>query len=342
VSTGFGGDELALCEPDANDGMLIHIGPSDYADPAQIQAYTLNPGDEEEFCLRVNTPNTESKWLKAYHGRMRPYSHHWIVTETAQQPENDPLPWKCEPIGAVTERWLLASQWPTFDIANLTGGTEPQPGDPDFGLSREIAPQETLNLDIHYANAGDQPILREAWATLEYQDPSEVKTKLDVLSWINTKIDFPRLQHGITPRFTTGAAKDTAGVEQPVYLGIVVPHAHKRLQRLSLYRTPKGGTEELIYEDHDATHPGTGYFRDGLENPALPVTSGNTWGAFSGYIKVNPGDSLSFECEYQSTTSTDPDPSISQITFGETTKQEMCNVFGLYYPSLGTTWTVVQ
>src|SRR5690349_3804652 len=64
VSTGFGGDELALCEPGADDGMLIHIGPNDYSDPAQIQAYSMNPGDEEEFCLRVNTTNTEAKWLK--------------------------------------------------------------------------------------------------------------------------------------------------------------------------------------------------------------------------------------------------------------------------------------
>jgi hypothetical protein len=68
-----------------------------------------------------------------------------------------------------------------------------------------------------------------------------------------------------------------------------------------------------------------------VENPPLPVPLTQVWGAKTGYVPVGPGESLSFECEYQNNLA-------STVSFGDRTTDEMCNVFGSYYPSAGSTW----
>ncbi len=72
-------------------------------------------------------------------------------------------------------------------------------------------------------------------------------------------------------------------------------------------------------------------FSGGIVNPNLPVAPGQDWGAKSGYLKIMPGENVSFECEYQN----DLDHT---VTFGDTTKDEMCNIFGFYYPTTGQMW----
>ena len=57
----------------------------------------------------------------------------------------------------------------------------------------------------------------------------------------------------------------------------------------------------------------------------------NIWGATSGYLKVQPGDFISFECEFNN-------PTATQINFGELGRDQMCNIFGFYYPSDGNVW----
>ncbi len=329
----FPGNELALCPLQPDVGQLIHFGPSDYSDPTEVAKYTLEPNGEDEFCIFKNLTNTELKYLDGYHGRMRPFSHHLIVTEHRDTVPDETTPWHCFPITAVTERWLFASQWPAFDVASVGGGTtRPEPGDPDYGLSREIKPNQTLTLDMHYANASDQVILREAWATLTYEAPGVVPTQLlDVMSWINGGIDVPALaQDVVTPRFTTGIPAAN-GPQSAVHIGFVTAHAHSRLARLSMYKKDAQGAESLVYESHNWHEPGECYFRDAVQNPPLPVPDGANWGGMSGFLYVQPGDELSFECEFDNTEN-------YALTFGETTAQEMCNVFGFYYPGTGNIW----
>jgi hypothetical protein len=78
--------------------------------------------------------------------------------------------------------------------------------------------------------------------------------------------------------------------------------------------------------------PGNALYRDGIENPPLPLGAGGAaWGAKSGSLKVSPGEAISFECEFQNDL-----PQV--VTMGETSKDEMCNVFGNYFPSTGGMW----
>lgn len=332
TNTGYPGDELALCDMDPNEGMLVHFGPKDYSDTNDVANYLLDAGGEQEFCMHVNTPNTDERWLGAYHGRMRPNSHHWIVTTPAQAAPPDATPSICTPVAAVTDRWLFGSQSPQIDVAGFSGGAAaPQPGDPDYGLSRSIPPTTSLQMDLHYINPTDKPLLREAWAQLSYKPADEVKVHLDMISWINLQITIPPLAPYTTPRLKCTPPPDASGQQQPAYLGLATAHAHQRLKRLSLYREKLDGTEELVYESHYWHEPGEAFFRNAVTNPTLPVGAGANWGATSGFLQLQPGESFSFECEYLN----DQDHT---VTFGDTTKDEMCNVFGFYYPTTGM-WT---
>jgi hypothetical protein len=77
--------------------------------------------------------------------------------------------------------------------------------------------------------------------------------------------------------------------------------------------------------------PGNAVFRNAVENPALPLGPGQAWGAKSGYVKVAPGETISFECEYHNNLA-------ETVRFGETSHDKMCNVFGHYNPSAGGMW----
>jgi hypothetical protein len=330
TNSGYPGDELALCNPAEADGQLVHFGPSSYDDPAAMEPFMLGPGAEEEVCLHVNTTNTDTRYFATYHGRMRPHSHHWIVTMPNKHYADETKPWVCPP--QPTDRWLFGSQSPQIDVAALTSGeVVAKPGDPDYGAAHDIPPAQTLLLDLHYVNTTDQPILREAWAELSYVDPADVKVRVDLIGFYNPGISLPPLAHATTKRVTCETPKDASGQQQPVYLGLTTGHAHQRLQRLSLWHQKVDGSSELVYESRNWHEPGEAVFRDGVPNPALPMAAGQDWGAKSGYLHVLPGENVSFECEYQNDRN-------ATVTFGDTANDEMCNIFGFYYPTVGRMW----
>lgn len=329
VHTGYAGDELALCDVDPEKGMLIHFGPNDYSNPDEVAKYTLPPSGEEEFCLRVNTTNTTQKFFNAYHGRMRPNSHHLIVTMPGTHVADDSAPWVCGP--QVVDRWLFGSQDPQIDVGLGSDPSLPQPGDPDYGLAHDIPPNQTLMMDFHNVNTTDHTELREAWTVLQYTNPEDVLVRADLIAFYNIGISIPPLAHVVTSRVRCEPPTDSSGAQQPVYVNVMTGHAHQRMQRFSVWHDRPDGTHDLVYETHDWYEPGNALYRNRVQNPVLPVASGSAWGATSGYLQVLPGEALSFECEYQNDLN-------QTVTIGETSKDEMCNVFGNYFPTAGGMW----
>jgi len=330
TNTGYPGDELALCAPSEADGQLIHFGPSSYDDPAAVEPYLLAAGGEEEFCMHTQTTNPDLAYYKGYHGRMRPHSHHWIVTMPLKPTAPEAKPYVCPP--NPSDRWVFGAQTPQVDVAAIAGDKIVQkPGDPDFGAAHDLPPLQTLLLDMHYVNTTDQPILREAWATIPYVDAAEVRVKVDLIGFYNPSISIPPMGHVVTPRVTCQSPTDRSGKAQDVYLGLVSGHAHRRMQRLSLWHDHADGTHELVYEARNWHEPGESMFRTGIDNPPLPVAAGQDWGGKSDYVHVLKGESVSFECEYQNDRT-------NTVTFGDTVADEMCNVFGFYYPTTGQMW----
>jgi hypothetical protein len=102
------------------------------------------------------------------------------------------------------------------------------------------------------------------------------------------------------------------------------------MTRFSVWHdTPDGS--DLVYETYDWEEPGNAFYRANVDNPPLPVDSTSVWGAQSGYLFVKAGETISFECEYTNTED-------RVVSIGDTAKDEMCNVFGLYFPTDGDTW----
>jgi len=329
IDTGWPGDELALCERDEGDGFIMHYGPKDYDDPEEIAKYTLEAGGEDENCVYIQTPNTEDIYVDQFHGRMRPGSHHLIVTIVDDAgPDlvlNEPIP--CNQADAVGLRWLLGSQDPKIDVAAGGGGSKlaaAVEGDPDFGAATMIPANAILRIDMHYLNSSDREILRESWISVNEVPKEDVEVQIDMITWYQGAISVPPQSTGVE----TGIAR--CRVPSDRYLGLVTGHFHENGTRFTVWHEPQGGDQVKIYETFDWEDPGNAAYADRYENPQMGDPASD-WGAESGYIHVKAGDVVSFQCEFDNPTDT-------TVNLGDTGSDQMCNVFGFYYPSDGDVW----
>jgi hypothetical protein len=331
MGTQFDGDGLRVCEPDPSQGMLLHYGPKNYDDPNEIALYTLDPGGEDENCTYIRTPNTEEVYVDSYAGRLRPHSHHLIVTmlDEAGFTENE-TPAACALLDVVGARWLVGSQSPQIDVTvsgaskNAPPAEQSTPSDPDYGLYQVVPPKTPLRMDLHYVNPTDKTILREAWVSFTTTTQAKAKTEVDMITLFQGQIKIPA-----NSGFTTVRARCEAKSDR--YLGLVTGHAHSRMTRESVWHEKADKSTELVYETYDWEEPGNLFYRKGPANPT-PDASAKRMGGAAGYQLIKQGEALTFECEYKNTTN-------AVIKLGETTKTEMCNVFGMYYPSDGASWT---
>ena len=94
---------------------------------------------------------------------------------------------------------------------------------------------------------------------------------------------------------------------EPVHLLTAAPHAHTYATHMKFTVKKKSG-EEIVM--HDAP------FRFG-EQGTYPLPGGE--------IVLNAGDSVTTQCFYTN-------PTTKNITFGESTEDEMCFNFATYYP----------
>ena len=102
----------------------------------------------------------------------------------------------------------------------------------------------------------------------------------------------------------------------------------------TVWHEPQGGEMRKIYETFNWEDPGNAAFADRIENPSMDDLAAGEWGAESGYVHVKAGDVVSFQCEFDNPTDT-------TVTFGDTGSDQMCNIFGFYYPSDGDVWNCV-
>ena len=330
VETGYPGDELALCHrPD--EALLLHYGPdpAHYDDPAALEPFLLGPGMEDENCMFVISENPSEAFLTNYHGRMRPQSHHLIVTTITGTPAVSPLPVACRQTEVVGSRWLAGSQDPQIDVSVGGAGASddndvPQPGDPDYGLATRIDASTPVRLDMHYINPTDEPILREAWLTFDYVDQADVVNLVDMITFYQGDISVPPYSTSVTEAASCVAATDR-------YVGLLTGHFHENGLRFSVWKQDRAGARTVVYETYDWADPGNLFYRDGIENPTPNPTAG-THGGDSGYLHLLAGESLVYQCEFEN-------PTNVTVTLGDTASDQMCNVFGMYYPTDGNVWS---
>ena len=80
INSGFPDDHACLLPPDPKEGMQIHVGPSDYNNPDEINKYIFHPGMESSECVSFHTPNNEEIYYQTFELSGRAGTHHIINT----------------------------------------------------------------------------------------------------------------------------------------------------------------------------------------------------------------------------------------------------------------------
>jgi hypothetical protein len=292
----FDGDQFCILPPPPDQGFQLHYGPSDYDNPTEIAKYTINPGQEDNIFVSMTSGNkTDVDFYKRQY-RMRPGSHHLILTEAGTSG-----------FAAGTGRRLGGSQNTSRDNPQGTPPPENQ------GIGIPLKANDPLNLNLHHYNGTDHPLLKEAWVNVWYVDKATVTQQANELYLFASGTSVPPGGHTV---FTGKRAITAAGRVLSMY-----GHRHASTVRFSAYRT-RGGNRMLIYQDFDWEEPAVYEFNSTTQNPP-PDPNTKIDGGYSGDLDLAVGDSLEWECEVQNTQNI-------TITYGqnEALNSEMCILIG--------------
>lgn len=260
LKTQYPGDEYCILPPPADKGFQIHIGPSDYNNPGP--EYLLQPG--EENVVDMSTTSSNDKMIYYYYRqyRMRPGSHHVIVTGNGRR------------LGGTQN---LAKDNPDFG--------EIPPENEHIGLPLEA--HTNVNLNLHYYNFTDKPIIREVWVNFWYKDAADVKEPAkEVFSPTGVSA---AVAHS---HVVVGASCPVTGDGRLLSL---YGHRHLNNVRFSVFHN-RGSERKLVLEDYESEHPSVFEFNSLAQN-MMPDPAAKKPGAMSGVLDVKAGDTIDFECE---------------------------------------------
>lgn len=268
LNTGYAGDEYCILPPPPDKGFQLHLGPSDYKNPDP--KYIMNPGDEKTDDFRVVSGNDKKVYFYYRQFRMRPGSHHNIISLTTGGGFG-----MGQRIGTSNS---LAADSPKGGVI--------APENTDVGIP--IDPNVPINVSLHSNNFGTKPALREIWVNFWYKDPSEVKEVVEQL-------------------FQTG---DTLFAIQPGEDRVLGPyrctingngrmlwfygHRHANNERFSAWRV-RGSQRELFYEGFNWEDPLVLEYSSTVTNRA-PDRAKRIEGGWTGLLDIKAGDVLEWEC----------------------------------------------
>lgn len=322
LNTGYPGDENCILPPPEGKGFQFHYGPKDYTE-AEMSKWLIGPGQEVTDCILIDTPNTEEIFYNEYHARMRPGSHHMLLFVVPEDlPDSDQPQTGCSQ--GFTQRNIFGAQTQVLDVKRESDAPE------NFGLATRLPPKQQGIMQLHFFNTDPtKNMLKESWANLIYADPATVKQLADPIFFISGVTMNVALNER---EIIKGRAVVPEGADPEFRLVIGTGHFHAHTERFSAWSTI-GGVREPLFEDFDWHEPELFRFDTATTHtPSDTVARKN--GARSGAIYMKPGDSIEWECEVFNGDKTRP------LTFGnEVFNAEMCNMFGLYAPSLGGPWS---
>ncbi len=307
LHTSFAGDDHCILPPAAEEGLQLHVGPPDYDNPDSL--WVMNPGDEKTECYHMYTPNDEGKYYFKQQYRMRPGSHHMIITSSDDKTSPEGWgPCKSSIIGSIGGTQHTIEDLPP-------GGIVPPE---DEGLGRELDPHSPIDLQLHFYNATNAPTLREVWVNLFYKDKSEVTTNLGMLGGFAPVSVPPHTQTTVGGSCDIAQAIPALDTERVVTL---FGHAHSHNTRFVVFWDHADGSEETVYDNYDWAEAPTYTYNTVVKNPtADPVA--RTTGGHSGMLVMQQGDKLRFSCDINNTTDN------TLVGTNEVFNGEMCNLFG--------------
>jgi hypothetical protein len=302
LHSGFRGDEYCLRPPPPERGVQLHFGPRSYLDPAELQPYLVQPGQELTSYAVLNVPISAPRQMAYVKLSMRPGSHHLIsmlVTGKLQ-------PGFVEPSADCGGR--LLTSFPSTTLPILESPPQGVPAPENEGLARDLPADTSLCLDYHRYNDSQAPIVSEAWVNVWFAEPSAVTQRsFDMV--MNAGPFEPLAAHA---RRTLTAVSEVSGDGRILTL---FGHRHAATGRFAVFLN-----ELLIYDSYDWSEPRRYEYDSLTTNPRLDADK-RLDGAASGVLAVHSGDRLRVACDsYNAST--------SAMSFGSDLRaQEMCVLF---------------
>jgi hypothetical protein len=260
LHTAYAGDEYCIKPPPEGQGFQLHIGPSNYENPEP--EYLIKPGEENVMNLSAVSGNDKdiNYYFRQY--RMRPGSHHVIISANQQS------------IGGTQN---LSKDQPDYGLI--------PPENEDVGMP--LAAHSKLNANMHFYNFTDKPMIRELWVNYWYRDAAQVKQTAHRI--------FSPTSVGAAVAHSHVVVGASCPVEGTGRLLSLAGHRHLNNVRFSVWRN-SAGKRDLLLDDYDAEHPGELEYNSLAMNPA-PNPGAKMLGGASGIVNIKSGDTLDFECE---------------------------------------------
>lgn len=272
LDSGWEGDDFCIMPPAADKGFQLHIGPADYENPDP--AYVLEPGEEVTNSFPATSDNEAAIHFYYRQFRMRPGSHHMIVTAGGSA-------------GSGTDMGFGGRRIATSNTSTdspVGGKIAPE----NEGVGIPLAAKSSINVSLHSINVTDQAIIREIWVNFWYRDPELVTEEAQQLFATGD------------PSFVVQPGQDT--ILGPYSCNISAPgrmlwfygHRHANNKRFSAWRV-RGTQRDLFYEGLHWEETLTLEYTSLIENP-VPNAAAGIEGGWSGILDLAPGDKLEWEC----------------------------------------------
>jgi hypothetical protein len=307
LDSGWPGDEFCWPAPPEGEGIQIHIGPDDFADPAEVAKYVIEPGTEFNNTVIGHIPLTEDRWYNRVMVRMRPGSHHWLSQVIGGQPEERFYD-EGSGCGGLSEQGSLGTigGGQTLIYDNPPNGEVPPENE---GIGSRLPANSSLCMNLHAYNYSDAPQMREMWINVYFMDEDEVTQRTEPIVVIA----------GLDLMVPPGEKQELTYMEEFAAPGRIIQlwgHRHVWTPRFAVWLN-----EDLIYDSWDWRESVVFNYDSITENPA-PNPDLQTDGAVSGELAVEAGDQLRFSCFIEN----DSDKTLTWKN--ELYGGEMCNLWG--------------
>jgi hypothetical protein len=259
LKTKYLGDEYCIKPPPADKGFQMHIGPSNYDSPEP--QYIVQPGEEATQQIEMPAGNTSDVYYYWRQYRMRPGSHHLILTVNGRRIGGSSAAAKDNP-----EAGVIAPE--------------------NKGVGMPLARGSIISNSFHYFNFTDKPTIKEAWVNFWYRDKAEVTQP--------TKEIFTFVQMGIAPGQHVVKHSECM-ISSAGRILTMYGHVHAHNKRFAVWHT-HAGEKKLVHDAYDWEHPNVSEYSSTVMNPALDPTK-KAEGGFSGVLNVVPGDTIAFDCD---------------------------------------------
>ncbi|MDD9947334.1 MAG: hypothetical protein OXU20_40220, partial [Myxococcales bacterium] len=297
--TGFPGDEYCILPPEPGKGVQVGIHPQGMDWYEQVSngdlsgyegvdsAFLMDPGDEEERNYITGSPNTESLNYYRNNVRMRPGSHHMIVSAAEKGMANAPR-----------------GSWIGGSVGGLSGGNGGIPGSQrpdentpqtlqkppeDEGMYSVLGPDSDITFNMHHFNATDDVTLKESWTNLWLEENTTYRVG-GIFGMPLTQVLGTFARPG-----QTNDMHYTWDVMEEVRIVKLFGHRHAWTSNFVVWIKKPDGNEEIVYQSFDWFEQPT-YRYDSQQMNPVPMPEQLRDGGFSGVLRVQPGDELHMNC----------------------------------------------